>query len=116
MSKATTEFSHLLDKMDWHDAAFPVYCNVSGEALSGAEQLHAAMRRQMTSSVYWIDIISNQWKDGVRRWIEFGPKGVLTRMVRPILVAANVPDGSYTTEHIPNKEAADTFIQSQTAE
>ena len=109
MAEASTEFSRLLDKMDWHDAAFPVYCNVSGEALTAADQLHAAMRKQMTSSVYWIDVISNQWKNGVRRWIEFGPKGVLTRMVRPILVAANVPDGSYTTEHIPNKEAADAF-------
>ena len=109
MAEASTEFSRLLDKMDWHDAAFPVYCNISGEALTAADQLHAAMRKQMTFSVYWIDVISNQWKNGVRRWIEFGPKGVLTRMVRPILVAANVPDGSYTTEHIPNKEAADAF-------
>ena len=67
------------------------------------------MRRQMTSSVCWVDTIANQWRDGVRRWVEFGPQGVLTRMVRPILVAADVADGSYTTVHIPNKDAVDAF-------
>lgn len=75
MAEASTEFSRLLDKMDWHDAAFPVYCNVSGEALTAADQLHAAMRKQMTSSVYWIDVISNQWKNGVRRWIRIRSQG-----------------------------------------
>ncbi len=109
MAEAAAEFSKLLDKQDWHDAAFPIYSNISGEPLSDAEAIHSAMRRQMTSSVCWVDTISNQWRDGVRRWVEFGPQGVLTRMVRPILVAADVADGSYTTVHIPNKDAVDAF-------
>ena len=109
MAEASAEFSKLLDKQDWHDAAFPIYFNINGEPLSDAESIHSAMRRQMTSSVCWVDTIANQWRDGVRRWVEFGPQGVLTRMVRPILVAADVPDGSYTTVHIPNKDAVDAF-------
>ena len=109
MAEASAEFSKLLDKQDWHDARFPIYSNINGEPLSDAEALHGAMRRQMTSSVCWVDTISNQWRDGVRRWVEFGPQGVLTRMVRPILVAADVADGSYTTVHIPNKDAVDAF-------
>lgn len=109
MAEASAEFSKMLDRQDWHDACFPIYCNVSGEAMTEGEKIHAALRRQMTSSVYWIDVISNQWNDGVRRWVEFGPKGVLTRMVRPILTACGAPDSAYATEHIPNKEAADLF-------
>ncbi len=109
MAEASAEFSKLLDRQDWHDAAFPIYSNVNGEPLRDAESLHSAMRRQMTSSVCWVDTIANQWRDGVRRWVEFGPQGVLTRMVRPILVAADVADGSYTTVHIPNKDAVDAF-------
>lgn len=109
MAEASAEFAKLLDRQDWHDAAFPVYSNINGEALREASLLHNAMRRQMTSSVCWIDTISNQWRDGVRRWVEFGPQGVLTRMVRPILVAAGAADGSYTMVHIPNKDAVDAF-------
>ena len=109
MAEASAEFAKLLDKQDWHDAAFPIYFNINGEPLTEAEPIHAAVRRQMTSSVCWVDTITHQWKDGVRRWVEFGPQGVLTRMVRPILVASNVEDGSYTTVHIPNIDAVQAF-------
>jgi len=109
MAEASAEFSKQLAKMDWRDADFPIYSNVNGEALQSGEALYNAIRRQMTSSVCWVDTITNQWKDGVRRWVEFGPQGVLTRMVRPILLAAGVEDGSYSTVHIPNKKGVDAF-------
>lgn len=109
MAEAAAEFAKELDRQDWHEARFPLYCNVSGEALTDGEKIHAAVRRQMTSSVFWVDVVTNQWNDGVRRWVEFGPKGVLTRMVRPILTACNAPDGAYAAEHIPNLEAAAAF-------
>lgn len=109
MAEASAEFSKTLDKQDWRPARFPIYCNINGEPMEESDKIHAAMRRQMTSSVFWIDVITNQWKNGVRRWLEFGPQGVLTRMVRPILTASNVADSSYTTEHIPNLDAANAF-------
>lgn len=109
MAEASAEFAKILDRQNWNDARFPVYCNVSGEPLTEGEKLHTAMRRQMTSSVLWTDAITRQWKDGVRRWVEFGPKGVLSRMVRPILSACDAPDGAYAIEHIPNLEAATAF-------
>lgn len=109
MAEASAEFAKVLDRQDWHDARFPVYCNVNGEPLTDGEKLRTAMRRQMTSSVLWTDTITHQWKDGVRRWVEFGPKGVLSRMVRPILTACEAPDGAYTIEHIPNLQAAEAF-------
>ncbi len=109
MAEASAEFAKLLDGQDWRNAAFPIYFNIHGEALADAESIRSAVRRQMTSSVCWVDTIMNQWRDGVRRWVEFGPQGVLTRMVRPILVASNVEDGSYTTVHIPNIDAVRAF-------
>ncbi|WP_298067925.1 ACP S-malonyltransferase [uncultured Mailhella sp.] len=109
MAEASAEFAKLLDTQDWRAAAFPIYFNVSGEPLTEAAAIHAAVRRQMTSSVCWVDTITRQWKNGVRRWVEFGPQGVLTRMVRPILVASNVEDGSYATVHIPNIDAVQAF-------
>ncbi len=109
MAQAAAEFAKMLDKQDWKDARFPVYFNINGEPLSDAKSIHAVMRRQMTSSVCWIEVIANQWRDGVRRWVEFGPQGVLTRMVRPILVSKNVPEGSFSTVHIPNIDGVKLF-------
>ncbi len=109
MAEASAEFAKLLDRQEWRDASFPIYFNINGAPLTEAEAIHTAVRRQMTSPVCWVDTITRQWKDGVRRWVEFGPQGVLTRMVRPILVAANAEDGSYTTVHIPNMEAVKAF-------
>jgi [acyl-carrier-protein] S-malonyltransferase len=100
MTEAAAEFSKILDRQDWRAARFPVYCNVNGEAVTEAGKIHAAVRRQMISPVCWIDVISNQWKDGIRQWLELGPQGVLTRMVRPILSACNAPDTAYSAGHI----------------
>ena len=109
MAEANAEFVKLLDKQDWQNAAFPIYSNVSGEPLSEANLIRNAMRKQMTSSVQWVDTIANMWKNGVRRWIEFGPQGVTSRMVRPILSAIDVDDNDYSTVHIANIDSVKSF-------
>lgn len=110
MAEASAEFAKFLDKLDWRDAKFPVYCNFNGEPLEDATKLHAALRKQMTSSVYWIETISNQWDNGVRKWFEFGPQGILTRMMRQIITSNDAGDKPYQTIHIPNLSAAEAFM------
>ena len=110
MAEASAEFAKFLDKLEWRNAAFPVYCNLSGEALEDAAKLHAAVRKQMTSSVYWIDTICNQWNSGIRKWFEFGPQGVLTRMMRQILTTTEATD-NYQTVHIPDLAAAEKYME-----
>lgn len=110
MAEASAEFAKFLDKLDWRDAKFPVYCNFNGAPLEDATKLHAALRKQMTSSVYWIETISNQWDNGVRKWFEFGPQGILTRMMRQIITSNNATDTNYQTIHIPNLSAAEAYM------
>ena len=43
------------------------------------------MKKQMTSSVLWTQTIENQYADGMRAFIELGPKGALSRMISQIL-------------------------------
>lgn len=85
MEKAAAELTGALRKAVWNRPRFPLYSNVTGGAVTDGESLRDLACRQMTSPVLWIDAITAQWNDGVRTWIEVGPKGVLTRMVKPIL-------------------------------
>ena len=67
---------------------------------------------QMTSSVRWIETIAAQWHDGVRYWLELGPKAVLAKMVAPILAALPVPAGNaYTAVCASSPEQARDFWQ-----
>ncbi len=112
MAEASAEFAKFLDQLEWNDAQVPVYCNIHGQALTASQDIHHALRKQMTSSVYWIETIGNQWNDGVRKWFEFGPQGILSRMMRQIIVAGDGSDNSYEAITISSISAADEFIAS----
>lgn len=85
MQNAAKELSQSLNKAIWNKPRFPVYSNTTGQAVYDGESLRELASRQMISSVFWIDTIMNQWKGGIRSWYEIGPKGVLSRMIKPIL-------------------------------
>lgn len=87
MASAAQELAAALKRMTWSKPKFPIYSNVTGKAVSDGESLRELAAVQMTSSVLWIDTIANQWHDGIRTWLEVGPKGTLSRMVKPILDA-----------------------------
>jgi [acyl-carrier-protein] S-malonyltransferase len=107
MDRAAKELAKALNKARWNKPRFPVYCNVFGRAVDSGEGMREAMLIQMTSSVRWIETIGAQWNDGVRHWLELGPKAVLSKMVAPILAALPVPEGSaYTADCVSGPEQA----------
>lgn len=113
MDEAAKELAGAMRSATWSRPRFAVYCNVTAGAITDGESLREVMTRQMTSSVQWIDTVTNQWNNGVRRWVEAGPRGVLTRMVGPILAAAGAPaapEGGWIAEAAGNLEQADALI------
>jgi len=107
MDRAAKELAKALGKANWNKPRFPVYCNALGRAVDSGEGIKEAMLIQMTSSVRWIETIGAQWKDGVRHWLELGPKELLSKMVAPILATLPVPEGSeYTAECLSSPEQA----------
>ncbi|MDR1124536.1 MAG: ACP S-malonyltransferase [Deltaproteobacteria bacterium] len=85
MAEASAELAACLDKCAFAQPRFPVYCNVTGRAESSAAGLKARLKAQMTSPVQWIDSVGNMFQDGVRRYVECGPKSILGKMVQQIL-------------------------------
>ena len=101
----------LLSKSEWNTARFPVYSNATAKPETDAGALKKALERQMTSSVRWIETIRAQWDNGARTFVECGPKGVLGKMVDPIL-SGHAPAGdtpAWTVLQVGNKEQLDTF-------
>ena len=108
MEHAARELAGALDRMSWNKPKFPVYSNVTGKAVTDGESLRELARVQMISSVLWIDTVTSQWHDGIRSWVEVGPKGALSRMVKPILEA--IPAGEeYSVASVSSLEAAQAF-------
>lgn len=81
MEKANRELEPLLRKAVWRRPRFAVYANLHGRGLTDGESLKESLLLQMVSSVRWIETIRQQYADGVRCWLELGPKAVLGKMV-----------------------------------
>lgn len=111
MEEAARELRPALEKAQWQRPRFAVYCNVHGKGVTDGDSLRQCMLNQMTSSVRWIDTMTHQWQDGLRRWVEVGPKAVLSKMVTPCL-AGLMPEGqSADTLCISNAEGAESFSE-----
>lgn len=85
MNEAAAELAKVMDKLHWRDAAFPVVLNATGAPEASSVAVREQMKRQMVSSVLWTQSMTAMWEQDVRRFVELGPKGVLTRMVGPNL-------------------------------
>ncbi len=85
MAPAAAELAKALRKADFRAPRIPVIFNVTADAETDPEAIRELMGRQMTSSVQWIKTIGRQHDMGARNFVELGPKGVLTRMLKPIL-------------------------------
>lgn len=86
MADAAQELSAFLERLTWRTPKTDIYFNVTAETQRDPQKIRSLMQKQMTSSVLWRQTVQHQWRDGVRLWIECGPKGVLTRLLTANLV------------------------------
>ena len=104
MEEAASELAKAIDgvsKTAWNKARFPVYCNADPGPQTDADAIKTLLKKQMTSSVYWIDTIGRQWDNGCRIFVECGPKTVLAKMVDPILKSHAGADAGQEAEPAP---------------
>ncbi len=85
IQEAADEFASFLNKLEWNAPSFPVFFNATALTEQAPGTIKELMKRQMTSSVLWIQTVSNMWNSGVRSFTEVGPKGVLFKMLKPNL-------------------------------
>ena len=104
----------------WNNARFPIYPNTSARAERDASALREELLRQMTSPVRWTATIAAQWDAGARVFMECGPKGLLGKMVDPILAAhpaasASPETPAWTVSSIGNMQQLAKVFQENAA-
>jgi len=81
MSEPANVFAKILDDLRWQSAQFPVCMNVTGLLERDPGILKALLTAQMTSSVFWTTTMQSLYSARARRFVELGPKSVLTKLV-----------------------------------
>jgi len=81
MSEPANVFATILESLRWQSAQFPVCMNVTGLPERDPGILKTLLTAQMTSSVLWTTTMQSLYAAGARRFIELGPKSVLTKLV-----------------------------------
>ncbi|NLE44179.1 MAG: ACP S-malonyltransferase [Chloroflexi bacterium] len=84
MSEAADLFSEVLSSFPLQSPGIPLVANATAEPLESPQQIQEALRRQLTSPVRWNESINWMIGQGVRRFIEVGPKDVLTGLMKRI--------------------------------
>jgi len=90
MASLGTELALALGAATWRDADPPVVSNVTAEPVRDAAEIRELLARQVHSPVEWVRSVRRMVADGVDTFVECGPGGALTGMVRRIAPAARI--------------------------
>lgn len=95
LKSASAGFAELLRGTKIKDLAFPVWCNVDAKPNTTAAAARDALERQFAGAVLWQQTIEGMLAQGVRCFVECGPKPTLVNMVKRIALGKGV-DGVET--------------------
>ena len=79
---AAARFRGELAKVTFSAPNAAVYSNALGATYPSGADIPALLRAQMHSRVRWHDCVEGMLSDGVTRFVEIGPGGVLTKMLK----------------------------------
>jgi [acyl-carrier-protein] S-malonyltransferase len=84
MSSAKEKLLEELNNTDIYDARFPVYANVTAEAVTSKDEIKKLLYEQVTSPVKWEQTIKKMADDGFTEFYEIGPGKVLQGLAKRI--------------------------------
>lgn len=85
MESARERLAAAIVKTTFSPPRCPVYLNASGRSATAVEEIRSLLVEQLTAPVRWTMILRNMYADGIRRFVEIGPKNVLQGLVRRTL-------------------------------
>ncbi len=82
LDEAARQFGAELAQETFHQALIPVYSNALGAPYPAGADVAKLLCAQMNTRVRWHDCVEGLLKSGVTRFVEIGPGGVLTKMLK----------------------------------
>lgn len=90
MQRAADRLATDLAAIRWSDLRAPLINNAEARAISRANEIHASLVKQLSSSVLWEDTVRTMGAMGVTTFVEVGPGAVLTGLIKRILPEARL--------------------------
>lgn len=84
MGPAVEGFGEALATVELRAPAVPLVANVTASPLTDVAEIRRELAAQIGSAVRWQQSVEWLWAAGVRRFVELGPGGVLTGLVKRI--------------------------------
>lgn len=84
MAVIADEYRQAVEATPIRPPQVPVVANITACALNTVADIHQEMLAQLTSSVRWVESVEHMINRGVTRFVEIGPKEVLTGLVKRI--------------------------------
>lgn len=84
MQPAAEALQQHLNRVDFHDPQFPVIANVTALPMRSVSPLREELIQQVQHAVRWRQSVELMVDAGVRTFVEIGPGGVLTGLVKSI--------------------------------
>ena len=104
-----------LEGVSFHDASFPIVCNVDARLVTRDADSRDCLVRQVTGSVRWVECMQVLMAQGVTHFVEVGPGKVLNGLMRQIdraQVALNVEDSASLEKTIAKLTEVEVAVQS----
>lgn len=106
LKEAGEGFATTLDAITMNDPAFPIWCNVDARPVTDSDAARDALKRQFAGSVRWLQTIEGMLEQGVREFVECGPKATLVNMVKRIAMAHEIEGVETFAATTPDEIAA----------
>jgi len=105
MRGAAEQFAAALAQTAFTAPTIPVYANVTTQPLGGELEIREELEKQLTHTVRWTESVQRMITDGAQQFVEFGPKDVLTGLIRRI-------DSTKSAVPLYSLTALNEFVQS----
>lgn len=110
LQEAGEELYKVLEDVELHDFTVPYVTNVTAQYMTvdNKDEIKEMLKKQVSSSVLWIQSVENMMNNGVDTFIEIGPGKTLTGFIKKIAKAAGK---EVTTYNIEKYEDVDVVVE-----
>ena len=103
MVPAREGLAPVLDALPFADLAVPLYNNVDAKPVQRADEVRSGLVRQVDAPVRWVELVRHMVADGFDTFVEVGPGGVLSNLIRRI-------DRSVSTVAVGTVEQVESYL------